>query len=81
MEKDPTREIKNTSIDVLVTVWRRKRDLNPRTLLHVYELSKPAPSASWVLLRKLTSILDVRIVLYQKINNNHYLFYKCFFLE
>ena len=30
--------------------WRRKRDLNPRTLLHVYELSKPAPSASWVFL-------------------------------
>ncbi len=61
--------------------WRRRRGSNPRTLLHVYELSKPAPSASWVLLRKLTSILDVRIVLYQKINNNHYLFYKCFFLE
>ena len=31
--------------------WRRKRDLNPRTLLHVYELSKPTPSASWVFLR------------------------------
>ena len=30
--------------------WRRKRDLNPRTLLHVYELSKPTPSASWVFL-------------------------------
>ena len=27
--------------------WRR----NPRTLLHVYELSKPTPSASWVFLR------------------------------
>ncbi len=63
MEKDPTREIKNTSIDVLVTVWRRKRDLNPRTLLHVYELSKPAPSASWVFLRMAEQYLNVRIVL------------------
>ena len=34
----------------IFTIWRRKRDLNPRTLLHVYELSKPAPSASWVFL-------------------------------
>ena len=25
--------------------WRRKRDLNPRTELPVYELSKPAPSS------------------------------------
>ena len=31
--------------------WRRNGDLNPGTLLHVYELSKPAPSASWVFLQ------------------------------
>ena len=31
--------------------WRRKRDSNPRTLLQVYELSKPAPSTTWVFLR------------------------------
>ena len=61
--------------------WRRRRDSNPRTLLQVYELSKPAPSASWVLLRKLTSILDARIVLYQKNLIIHYLFYKYYFLE
>ena len=47
--------------------WRRNRDLNPGTELPVYELSKPAPSASWVFLRiglsvKFTS--NVRRLLY-----------------
>lgn len=39
-------------------VWRRKRDLNPRTELPVYELSKPAPSASWVFLRMKLKLND-----------------------
>ena len=31
--------------------WRRRRDLNPRTVLPAYSLSRGAPSATWVLLR------------------------------
>lgn len=46
-----------------ITTWRRNRDLNPGTELPVYELSKPAPSASWVFLPiscSLRSIGNVR---------------------
>jgi hypothetical protein len=30
--------------------WRRKRESNPCARLRAYELSKPAPSATWVFL-------------------------------
>ena len=30
--------------------WRRNRDSNPSALLQAYELSKPAPSTTWVFL-------------------------------
>ena len=32
------------------TAWRRNRDSNPSALLQAYELSKPAPSTTWVFL-------------------------------
>jgi hypothetical protein len=31
-------------------LWRRKRESNPCARLRAYELSKPAPSATWVFL-------------------------------
>lgn len=48
--------------------WRRNRDLNPGTELPVYELSKPAPSASWVFLRgfKLNNIGNVLVYYIKK---------------
>lgn len=33
------------------------RDLNPRALLQAYELSKPAPSATWVILHAANVII------------------------
>lgn len=33
------------------TGWRRNGDSNPSALLQAYELSKPAPSTTWVFLR------------------------------
>ena len=35
--------------------WRGRRDLNPRTVLPAYSLSRGAPSATWVLPRAETS--------------------------
>lgn len=35
----------------IFNVWRRNRDLNPGTVLPIYELSKPAPSTAWVFLQ------------------------------
>ena len=52
-----------------ITIWRRNRDLNPGTELPVYELSKPAPSASWVFLQNCLSVRhigNVRMILYKK---------------
>ncbi len=37
--------------------WRRNRDLNPGTVLPIYELSKPAPSTAWVFLQKLSALI------------------------
>ena len=39
----------------LLYIWRRNRDLNPGTVLPIYKLSKPAPSASWVFLQRADS--------------------------
>ena len=50
----PYLDIKKTltyCIKVVLSIWRRKGDLNPRGELPPYELSKPAPSASWVFLQ------------------------------
>ena len=41
--------------------WRRIRDLNPSAAFTTYELSKPAPSASWVILRAFSIILENKI--------------------
>ena len=37
-------------IRIVLLTWRRIRDLNPSAPFGTYELSKPAPSASWVIL-------------------------------
>lgn len=39
------------SLGAFFNVWRRNRDSNPSSRLRDYELSKPAPSATWVFLR------------------------------
>ncbi len=40
-------------------LWRRNGDLNPSAVLPTYELSKPAPSTTWV-------FLQTAILLYRK---------------
>ena len=42
------------------SIWRRKGDLNPCALLEAYELSKPAPSTTWVFLHAFPIIHKAR---------------------
>ena len=44
------RTLKKAFVARLFLIWRRNRDLNPGTVLPIYELSKPAPSTTWVFL-------------------------------
>jgi 23S rRNA pseudouridine955/2504/2580 synthase len=53
--------------------WRRKRESNPCARLRAYELSKPAPSATWVFLhafRVARAIIRVSVIFF-----NHRLWY------
>ncbi len=45
------RQRKKARFRALSSIWRRNRDSNPSALLQAYELSKPAPSTTWVFLQ------------------------------
>ncbi len=57
MSHDVLRTIKKPHIYADFHIWRRNGDLNPGTVLPIYELSKPAPSTAWVFLRLLNYLI------------------------
>ena len=51
---------------ILEVFWRRRRDLNPRTVLPAYSLSRGAPSATWVLLHGCSYFTDSVVCIWRR---------------
>ena len=56
-------------------VWRRRRDLNPRTGCPIYTLSRGASSATWVLPHKIKNGSAGRIRTYDRSVNSRLLYH------
>lgn len=61
-------DMKKVPVSGTFSIWRRNRDLNPGTVLPIYELSKPAPSTAWVFLQRFR-MLNYITILFEKGKN------------